>query len=116
MTRKRSEGQKMNKRNRTLFMGISTRFPILFVFFLLSTFYPPPSIGLPAEDIQMVTDAQHFDVAKKMIQEAKSSIRVMVYEMVYYNKHPNSPSNILIRELIGAKKRGVKVEVILEVR
>jgi phosphatidylserine/phosphatidylglycerophosphate/cardiolipin synthase-like enzyme len=90
-------------------------FALLFLF-PLSTFYAPHSIGLPAEDIQMVTDAQHFDVAKKMIQEAKSSIRVMMYEMVYYNKHPNSPSNILMRELIDAKKRGVKVEVILEVR
>ncbi|MDP2969556.1 MAG: phospholipase D-like domain-containing protein, partial [Deltaproteobacteria bacterium] len=39
-----------------------------------------------------------------------------MYEMVYYGKHPNSPSNILMRELIDAKKRGVKVEVILEVR
>jgi len=90
-------------------------FALLF-FFLLSTFYAPHSFGLPAEDIQPVTDAQYFDVAKKMIQEAKSSIRVMMYEMVYYNKHPNSPSNILMRELIDAKKRGVKVEVILEVR
>ena len=74
------------------------------------------SQALPAKDIQLVTDAQYFDVAKKMIQEAKSSIRVMMYEMVYYNKHPNSPSNILMRELIDAKKRGVKVEVVLEVR
>ncbi|MDI6763172.1 MAG: phospholipase D-like domain-containing protein [Thermodesulfobacteriota bacterium] len=90
-------------------------FALLFLF-PLSTFYAPHSFSLPAEDIQMVTDAQYFDVAKKMIQEAKSSIRVMMYEMVYYNKHPNSPSNILIRELIDAKKRGVKVEVILEVR
>ncbi|MDP2970590.1 MAG: phospholipase D-like domain-containing protein, partial [Deltaproteobacteria bacterium] len=89
---------------------------MVLLFFLLSTFNLRHSISLPAEDIQMVTDAQHFDVAKKMIQEAKSSIRVMMYEMVYYNKHPNSPSNILIRELIDAKKRGVKVEVILEVR
>lgn len=106
----------MKKRNRTLFMVIYSRFPILFVFFLLSTFYPPPSIGLPVEDAQLVTDAQYFEVAKKMIQEAKSSIRVMMFEMGYYEKHPNTPSNILIKELIGAKKRGVKVEVILEVR
>ncbi|MDI7260338.1 MAG: phospholipase D-like domain-containing protein [Thermodesulfobacteriota bacterium] len=90
-------------------------FFILF-FLLLSTFDPPPSIGLPVEDIQIVTDAQYFEVAKKMIQEAKFSIRVMMFEMGYYEKHPNTPSNILIRELIGAKKRGVKVEVILETR
>ncbi len=105
----------MNKRNRTLSLGIS-RFQILFVFFLLSTFYPPPSIGFPAEDVQLVTDAQYFEVAKKMIQEAKSSLRVMMFEMGYYEKHPNTPSNLLIKELIEAKRRGVKVEVILEIR
>lgn len=88
----------------------------LFFLFLLSTFYPLPSIGLPAEDVQLVTDAQYFEVAKKMIQEAKSSIRVMMFEMGYYEKYPNTPSNLLIRELIEAKKRGVKVEVILEIR
>lgn len=85
-------------------------------FFLLSTFYLSLSFGLPAEDIQVVIDTQYFQVAKKMIQEAKTSVQVMMFEMGYYEKHPTTPSNILIRELIEAKKRGVKVEVILEVR
>jgi len=88
----------------------------LLFLFLLSTFYLPLSFGLPAEDVQLVTDAQYFQVAKKMIQEAKSLIQVMMFEMGYYDRYPNTPSNILIKELIDAKKRGVKVEVILEVR
>ena len=85
-------------------------------FFLLSTSGLPLSFGLPAEDVQLVTDAQYFPVAKKMIQEAKSSIQVMMFEMGYYNEHPNTPSNHLVKELINAKKREVKVEVILEAR
>jgi phosphatidylserine/phosphatidylglycerophosphate/cardiolipin synthase-like enzyme len=89
---------------------------VFFPFFLLSTFHLPLSSGLPAEDVQLVTDAQYFQVAKKMIQEAKSLIQVMMFEMGYYDRYPNTPSNILIKELIDAKKRGVKVEVILEVR
>ena len=93
-----------------------TRFPIIFTFFLLSTFYPPPSSGLPVEDVQLVVDTQYFQVAKKMISEAKSSIQVMMFEMGYYDQHPNTPTNLLIKELIDARKRGVKVEVILEVR
>jgi cardiolipin synthase len=88
---------------------------ILF-FFLLSTFYSPDAIGLPAEDVQLVMDGQYFQVAKKMIQEAKHSIQVMMFEMGYYDKYPNTPSNLLIKELIDARKRGVKVEVILEVK
>jgi len=88
---------------------------ILF-FFLFSTFYLPLSFGLPAEDVQLVIDAQYFEVAKKLIQEAKQSIQVMMFEMGYYDQHPNTPSNLLVKDLIDAKKRGLKVEVILEVR
>lgn len=71
--------------------------------------------GLPAEEIELVVDEQYFEVAKKLIREAKSSIRIMMFEMGYYERHPNSPSNLLIRELIEARKRGVQIEVILEV-
>ena len=88
----------------------------LLFLFPLSTFYTPHSFCLPAEDVQLVTDGQYFQVAKKMIQEAKHAIQVMMFEMGYYDEHPKTPSNLLIRELISAKKRGVKVEAILEVK
>ena len=83
---------------------------------LFSAFFPPLSYGLPAEDVQLVADSQYFQTARKMIQESKETIRVMMFEMGYYDAHPSTPSNLLIKELVGAKKRGVKVEVILEVR
>ncbi len=82
----------------------------------LSTIYTPHSSCLPAEDVQLVTDTQYFEVARKMIQEAKHSIQVMMFEMGYYDRSPNSPSNLLIKELINAKKRKVTVEVIVEVK
>jgi len=88
---------------------------VLFIF-LLSTLYLPLSFGLPAEDVQLVTDVQYFEVAKKLIHEAKYSIQVMMFEMGYYDKYPNTPSNLLIKELMNATKRGVKVEVLLEVK
>ena len=88
---------------------------ILF-FLLLPTLSPPLSYPLPAEDVQLVMDAQYFKVARELIQEAKQSIQVMMFEMGYYDQHPDTPSNLLTKELINAKKRGVKVEVILEVR
>lgn len=88
----------------------------LLFFSLFSTFHLPLSSALPAEDIQLVIDAQYFQTAQKMIRESKESIQVMMFEMGYYDEHPNTPSNLLIKELIEAKKRGVKVEVILEVR
>lgn len=90
---------------------------MIYLFSVVMIFYPASwSQALPAEDVQLVTDAQYFEVARKMIQEAKSSIRVMMFEMGYYEKYPNSPSNLLIKELVEARKRGVRVEVILETR
>lgn len=90
-------------------------FALLFLFSLFP-FYTPHTLCLPAEDVQLVTDAQYFKIAKKLIREAKHSIQVMMFEMGYYDRNPKTPSNLLIKELINAKKRGVKVEVLLEVR
>ena len=106
----------MRKKDRGFSPDRSIPIFMVFIFFLLLTLYSSPSFGLPAEDVQLVVDVQYFQVAKKMIQEAKSSIQVMMYEMVYYDQYSNTPSNLLIKELVEAKKRGVKVEVILEVK
>ncbi len=89
---------------------------ILLFFVLFSTFYVPHSFALPAEDVRVVANEQYFKVAQELIKGAKRSVRVMMFEMAYYKQHLNTPTNVLIRELIGARKRGVKVEVILEVR
>ena len=89
---------------------------VLLFLFLFSTFHTPHSFSLPAEDVQVVLDDQYFEVAKKMIQEAKQSVRVMMFEMGYYDEYPMALSNLLIGELIKAGKRGVKVEVILGVK
>ena len=91
---------------------------ILALLFLLPVcaLSPPHSFSLPADDVQLVLNDQYFPVAKKIIQEAKHSIQVMMFEMGYYDEYPNTPSNLLIKELIHARKRGVKVQVILEVK
>ena len=85
-------------------------------YILLSTLCTPHSVALPVEDAQLITDNQYVQTAQKMIRESKKSIHVIMFEMAFYDKQPNTPSNLLIKELIEAKKRGVKVEVILEVR
>jgi phosphatidylserine/phosphatidylglycerophosphate/cardiolipin synthase-like enzyme len=84
--------------------------------FPLFAFYTAHSFGLPAEDVQLVLNGQYFQVAKKITQEAKHSVQVMMFEMAYYDEYPNTLSNLLIKELIHARKRGVKVQVILEVK
>ena len=90
--------------------------PINYSLLLFIFIYAVPTFGFPAQDVQLVLDAQYVQVAQKMIKEAKKSIQVMMFEMGYYSQHPKTASNQLIKELIHAGKRGVKVEVILEVR
>ncbi len=91
-------------------------FKLLFFFCLCSSLIPMISSAASLQDLQLITDTNYFPIARKVIQEAKSSIRVMMFEMAYYEKHPHTPSNLLIQELIAARKRGVKVEVILEAK
>jgi cardiolipin synthase len=85
-------------------------------FILLFLFLDNYSLGFPAKDVQVVTDRQYFGVVRNCFREAKSSIKVMMFEASYYGKYPDSPSNLLIKELVAAKKRGLDVRVILEQR
>jgi cardiolipin synthase len=73
-------------------------------------------LGLPAHDVQVLTDRDYFQTVRRCFKEAQSSIKVMMFEASYYEKYPNSPTNVLIRELVAAHKRGVAVKVILERR
>jgi len=87
--------------------------PFFILFFL---FLDTCSLGSPAKDIQVIADGQYFIAVRRCFQEAKSSIKMMMFEASYYKKYPDSPSNLLIKELIAAKKRGLDVKVILEQR
>lgn len=86
--------------------------PLFFVLFLQSSSIRASSIN----DLKLVLNEQYFQFAKEMIKNAKSSIYIMMFEIGYYERYPNTPSNLLINELIKAKRRGVKIEVILEMR
>ena len=106
----------MRKTNTLKVESVKKIYLALLCFSLLSASHPPPSFGLPAEDVQLVTNTEYVPAARKLIKEAKHSIRVMMFEMAFYERRSSSPSNILIKELIEAKKRGCDVEVILDVR
>lgn len=72
-------------------------------------------LAYPAEDVEVIQNREYFPAVHQALKEAKESIRVIMFEACYYEEYPDSPSNILIRDLIEAHRRGVKVEVILEV-
>jgi cardiolipin synthase len=64
--------------------------------------------------IRIITDRQYFPEVKRLLNGAQKSVCVMMFEAGYYEKYPTSPSNQLIQALIDARKRGLKVDVILE--
>ena len=89
------------------------RFNLFFLFlflFLSSSIY-----ALSAHEVEIITDKDYSPRVHQILKEAKESIQIIMFEAAYYEKYPDSPSNILIWDLIEAKKRGVRVEVILEI-
>lgn len=70
--------------------------------------------SLPAEDIEIINNRDYFPRVHELFKNAKKSIYIMMFSAHYYDKYPNSPSNILFRDLVAAKKRGLDVKVILE--
>ncbi|HUT84058.1 MAG TPA: phospholipase D-like domain-containing protein [Thermodesulfobacteriota bacterium] len=71
-------------------------------------------LAFPAKDCQLIIDREYTKVVREAIRGAQKSVQMMMFEASYYKRYPDTPSNLLIRELIAARKRGVKVAVILE--
>jgi len=89
---------------------------ILPVLIAIILFFCSSSMALTVTNLDLLLDKDYFPEVKKRITGANRSIRMIMFEAAYYKKHKNSPSNQLIEALIDAKKRGLKVEVILDVR
>jgi cardiolipin synthase len=81
---------------------------------LLILFITCPLYSLPAEDIEIINNISYFGKVDEMIKGAKKSIYVIMFSMQYYDAYPDSPSNILLKDLALAVKRGVDVKVIVE--
>ncbi|MCD6471673.1 hypothetical protein J7K55_00890 [Candidatus Aerophobetes bacterium] len=81
---------------------------------LFILFFASAAFCLPVQDLEVITNEEYFPRIHQILREAKDSIQVMMFKACYYEKYPDSPSNILIQDLINAHQRGVKVEVILE--
>lgn len=65
-------------------------------------------------NVKPISNKSYFEELDSLLIQAKKSIYIIMYEMRYYSKYPNSPTNKLVKDLIKAANRGVEVEVILE--
>jgi len=72
------------------------------------------ALALPAKDVQPIPNRLYYPAVHELLKQAEKSIQVVMFEMFYYRKYPESLENQLVQDLIDAHKRGVNVEVILE--
>ncbi len=88
------------------------------VFVLLSPFLLVSVLdsasALPANNVTPISRREYFQQVHPLLQDAQKSIRLIIYEIRYYPRFKNSPTNQLIQALIDTHKRGVSVEVIVE--
>lgn len=69
-----------------------------------------------AAGIGLLLDRDYFPEVKRRINASQRSIRMVMFEAVYYKSHKTGPTNQLIEALMAAQKRGVDVDVIMDVR
>ena len=93
---------------------MTKKLKFLYLAIVFIVFFSLPVFALPAQDVEVVINKEYFPVVHEALKKATTSIQLMMFEAAYYEEYPHSPSNILIKDLLDAKRRGVEVEVILE--
>lgn len=64
--------------------------------------------------IILLPDREYYPMAKKLIERANKTILVTIYVIKYDPREENDPVNVLLRELVKAKKRGLDVRVLVD--
>lgn len=70
--------------------------------------------GIPVEDVELLWGRDYFPSVLEVIMGAKEEVFVVMYAIGYKKDDLLSPVNELLKALVDAKQRGVKVRVILE--
>jgi phosphatidylserine/phosphatidylglycerophosphate/cardiolipin synthase-like enzyme len=87
---------------------------LILIFSILSIWFIISSLGKTSDSLITMEDRNYYPVLSSAIQEAKSEIRVIMFEAKYYKNYKDSQANDILGGLINASNRGVDVKVILE--
>lgn len=89
---------------------------LLQIFIISCSQVSTPQINTPvsAEGVVVVNSRDYPPACLKLINDAKKEIILMLYQVGYYDYYPGSDSNILVDAVLDAVKRGVAVEVIID--
>lgn len=70
--------------------------------------------AMPVEGVEPVNSRAYAPAVRRLIQQADSSIYLMLYQARYYEEYPETASNRFIDDLIAAARRGVDVNVLID--
>lgn len=65
--------------------------------------------------LMLANNRDYFPIVHDLIDEAQSSIKVVLFQARYYLAYPGSSTNVALLDLVQAAQRGVDVTVILDV-
>ncbi|MDD4735813.1 MAG: phospholipase D-like domain-containing protein [Kiritimatiellae bacterium] len=74
----------------------------------------PDLPSIQSGSIKTIINRQYFDELLALFQAAHKRIRVIMYGIKYYPEYPQCKTNQLLDALIAAAKRGVDVEVLMD--
>ncbi|MCM8829992.1 MAG: phospholipase D-like domain-containing protein [Candidatus Omnitrophica bacterium] len=85
---------------------------LTFLIFCVFTTFLTPSNFFEGK-IYPANNREYQKLLLPRLKSAKNSIYIIMFLASYYPEYPDSPTNVFLKELIEAKKRGVNIEVIL---
>ena len=62
----------------------------------------------------LLPDREYYSTAEKLIKRANESVLVAIYVIKYDPREENDPVNVLLKELVKAKKSGLNVKVLVD--
>lgn len=87
----------------------------LLILLLSFSYQAKGKVTTKVDDLIFLCDgAEYYRETRRALKEANDSILVVMYLFKKYGELSSHPVNVLIKDLIQAKARGVKVKVILD--
>lgn len=88
--------------------------PAVFFCLAMVVLSASPAPGLEVSRMELLPDRDYTPALITLIESARNSIKVCMFQAIYYPRKQNSPTNKILKALIQAHRRGVTVEVILD--
>lgn len=105
--------KKMNSMNKRIKVEARRAVPFLMIFFTAIVFLPQ-AFPLPVDEVKPLIKKDYYPEVLDLIKSAEKSIYLVMYAIQLRGRDEKDKVNTLLEELIEAKRRGVKVKVILE--